>query len=88
MISRHIHEVTYYETQCERCGQPMRIIAFVLDPSVIERVLGHLGEPTVPPVTAPARSPPQAEMEFDQTAGADDWPQMDQTAGAAGETWD
>ena len=74
--------------RCERCGQPMRIIAFVLDPSVIERVLGHIGEPTVPPVTAPARSPPQAEMEFDQTAGADDWPQMDQTAGAAGETWD
>jgi len=24
-------------------------------------------------------------MEFDQTAGADDWPQMDQTAGAAGD---
>ena len=69
---------------CPRCGQPMRIIAFVLDPVVIERILGHIGEPTVPPVTAPARSPPQAEINFDQTAGADGWPEIDQTAGAIG----
>ncbi|MDX2473649.1 MAG: hypothetical protein QNL91_08045, partial [Candidatus Krumholzibacteria bacterium] len=32
--------------QCPRCGQPMRIIAFVLDPSVIERILSHIGQPT------------------------------------------
>ena len=66
----------------------MRIIAFVLDPVVIERILGHIGEPTTPPVTAPARSPPQAEMEFDQTAGADGWPEMDQTVNVQGATWD
>ena len=34
---------------CPRCGQPMRIIAFVLDLPVIERVLDHIGEPIAPP---------------------------------------
>jgi len=43
-----------------RCGEPMRIIAFVLDPPVIERILDHIGEPTTPPMILPARSPPQA----------------------------
>jgi len=39
----------------------------------------------------PARGPPQAELEFDQagqTVGPDAWPEMDQTAGAGGETWE
>ena len=27
---------------CPRCGEPMRIIAFVLDPPVIERILRHM----------------------------------------------
>ena len=44
--------------QCPNCGQPMRIIAFVLDPPVIERILRHVGEPTEPPANLPARSPP------------------------------
>jgi len=61
---------------CPRCGEPMRIIAFVLDPVVIERILSHIGGPTVPPVTAPARSPPPAEMESDQAAAQDQWPEM------------
>ena len=58
------------------------------DPVVIERILAHIGEPIMPPAVSPARSPPQAEINFDQTAGADRWPEMDQTAGAQGETWD
>jgi hypothetical protein len=66
----------------------MRIIAFVLDPPVIERILSHIDEPTMPPAVAPARSPPQAEINFDQTAGADGWPEMDQTPGAGDDTWD
>ena len=73
---------------CPRCGQSMRIIAFVLDPPVIERILGHIGEPVTPPAVSPARSPPQAEMDFDQTAGADDWTEMDQTAAAIDDAWD
>jgi hypothetical protein len=57
---------------CPRCGQPLRIIAFILDPPVIERILAHIGEPTAAPPVAPARGPPQAELGFelvDQTAG-------------------
>ena len=73
---------------CPRCGQPMRIIAFVLDPPVIERILHHIGEPTEPPAILPARSPPQGELGFDQDTGGDPWPGMDQTAGSGGEPWD
>ena len=73
---------------CPRCGEPMRIIAFVLDPPVIERILDHIGEPQQPPIVLPARSPPQAEMDFDQVAGSDEWPEMDQTVGADDDTWD
>ena len=71
---------------CPRCGAPMRIIAFVLDPPVIERILGHIDEPTTPPAVRPARSPPQAEMDFDQAAGPSEWPEMDQTVGSD-DTW-
>jgi hypothetical protein len=59
----------------------MRIIAFVLERPLIERILAHLGEPTRPPAVRPARPPPQGEFPFDQTLGPDDWPEMDQTAG-------
>jgi len=42
----------------------MRIIAFILDRSVIERILEHVGEPTEAPAVLPARSPPQGELGF------------------------
>ena len=45
--------------RCPKCGEPMRIIAFVLDRPTIERILAHIGEPTQPPAVLPARSPPQ-----------------------------
>ena len=62
----------------------MRIIAFILDRSVIERILEHIGEPTTPPAVLPARAPPQAEMDFDQVGGAGEWPEMDQTLRTVG----
>ena len=71
---------------CPRCGEPMRIIAFILDRSVIERILEHVGEPTEAPPVLPARSPPQGELEFaqaDASSGVDVWPEIDQTAGGA-----
>mgnify|MGYP006300265733 CR=1 FL=1 len=74
---------------CPRCSQPMRVIAFVLDPPVITRILTHIGEPATSPVVLPARAPPQAELGFepsdtpaDQTA----WPEIDQTGGQ--DNWD
>jgi hypothetical protein len=36
---------------------------------VIERILARFGEPTRLPAVLPARSPPQGEFRFDQTAG-------------------
>jgi len=78
--------------RCEKCGQPMRIIAFILEPPVIERILTHVGEPVIAPEVLPARAPPQPELDFDlvdQTVGGvEEWPDMDQTAGGSVDTWD
>ncbi|MDD5718071.1 MAG: transposase [Candidatus Krumholzibacteria bacterium] len=74
---------------CPRCSQPMRIIAFILDPPVIERILTHIGEPATPPAVLPARAPPQAELGFEPTdppAGQTVWPEIDQTGGR--DSWD
>jgi hypothetical protein len=73
---------------CPTCGQPMRIIALILERPVIEQILGHMGETTTPPAVSPARPPPQGEMDFDQGAGLVEWPDMDQTAGVTDETWE
>lgn len=43
---------------CTRCGGKMRLLALVKDPAEIVRYLAHLGLPTEPPPTAPARAPP------------------------------
>jgi hypothetical protein len=58
----------------------MRIVAFILDREVIAKILRHVGEQEHPPPLAPARGPPQAAFEFDQDAGGDPWPELDQTA--------
>jgi len=76
---------------CPECGKPMQIISFILDRPVIERILDHIGEPTVPPPVSPARAPPQATFDFDQATGRNqpnEWPEMDQTAGSADDTSD
>ena len=66
----------------------MRILAFLQDPPVVERILRHVGEPTQAPAVLPARAPPQAEMDFDPQAERVEWPEMDQTAGATDDSWD
>jgi hypothetical protein len=65
--------------QCPRCGQAMTILAFILDQEVIERILRHIGENPTPPRVLPARSPPQLEMPFAQTAGPVTWDEVNQT---------
>ena len=40
---------------CSRCGGAMRILAFIVQPEVIEKILTHLGL-----WPAPAHSPPVA----------------------------
>jgi hypothetical protein len=66
----------------------MRILAFIQDPPVIEKILRHIGEPTQAPEVLPARAPPQSEMEFSPEQAPDDWPEMDQTQGVDGVGWD
>jgi hypothetical protein len=46
---------------CARCGGPMRIIAFIEQPEVIEQILAHLGLCSALSLSkgpAPAHSPP------------------------------
>ncbi len=70
-----------FPLRCPKCGEPMRIIAFVLDRPTVERILAHIGEPTEAPAVLPARSPPRREFGFDQAPATADRPEMDQTAG-------
>jgi hypothetical protein len=41
--------------------------------------LRHIGVETTPPRVLPARSPPQLEMDFAQTAGPVTWDEVNQT---------
>jgi len=47
-----------YPLECS-CGQKMKIIAFIVCPYTIRRILFSMGLPTEPPQLAPARDPPQ-----------------------------
>jgi hypothetical protein len=44
--------------RCRRCGNEMRIVSFITQPSVIKGILAHIGAPTTPPPIRPARAPP------------------------------
>jgi hypothetical protein len=44
---------------CHNCGGDLKLIAAILEPSAIKKILGHLGLPDKPPDIAPARLPPQ-----------------------------
>ena len=43
---------------CPRCGDRLELIALIEDPTVIRRILSHLGLPTEIPTARPARAPP------------------------------
>ena len=68
-----------YETdplQCGRCGGRMKIIAFVIEPSEIKKILAHLGLPTDTPKFHPARGPPQSDFwrsDLWENATASEW---------------
>jgi hypothetical protein len=71
--------------QCPHCGQAMTILAFILDQEVIERFQRHIGEETISPRVLPARSPPQQEMDFAQSAGPVTRDEVNQTTEFADE---
>ncbi len=43
---------------CPKCGGEIRMIAFLTETSAVRKILLHVGEPTLPSPTAPARGPP------------------------------
>jgi hypothetical protein len=48
---------------CRRCGGKLRVIASIEEPTVIERILDHLGRDDEPLDRAhPSRAPPQARL--------------------------
>ena len=49
---------------CPRCGGPMRLIAALTDPDSIRTYLTGVGLAAEPPVIAPARPPPQRELDL------------------------
>jgi hypothetical protein len=51
-----IYEV--FPLLCRRCGEPMRLIAFITDSGSITRILTYLGEPAQAPRIAPAACGP------------------------------
>jgi len=52
---------------CSSCNGAVKIIAAILDRSVIAKILKHLELPLDPPVVAPARAPPQGLLSFEDT---------------------
>ena len=53
---------------CRRCSGRLRVLAVIMDPFVVRRILEHLRLPADPPQVAPARGPPQ--MSFDDLGDA------------------
>src|SRR5262249_11551519 len=57
---------------CGHCGGPRRVLDFVVEPTALRRILGHLGLEAEPPPVAPARGPPElpfADAEGDVAGG-------------------
>ena len=54
---------------CDRCGCRSEVVAFIVRPAEIQRIGAHLGYPIEPPLIAPARAPPQAELRDLRLAG-------------------
>ncbi len=56
---------------CPKCGEMMKIIAFIEDRPTIQKILTCLNEPIDPPPIASARGPPEMEFNYDQRCAYD-----------------
>ncbi len=65
----------------------MRLIAFIMEPPVVEKILTHIGEPSEPPAVLPVRAPPQLDLDFDQVSQGQEWLDMNRTTGTVEDTW-
>ena len=50
---------------CPHCGGRRVQIAFLTDPGLVKTILDHLDLPAKPPPIAPARAPPQRDLDFE-----------------------
>ena len=61
-----LHAATQIQAEvCFHCGGKMRVVAAVTDPSSVRHYLEGTGQSAEIPTLAPARSPPQEELDFD-----------------------
>jgi hypothetical protein len=51
--------------KCSRCGSRRRWIAAITNGDAIVRILEHLALPSIAPIPAPPRAPPQMELGFE-----------------------
>lgn len=49
--------------ECPRCHGRLSLLAVISDPPVVKKILQHLQLPSEPPHPAPARAPPQTELD-------------------------
>ena len=47
-----------FPLECPNCGGDIRLIAFITEPGLIQKILIPRGEPLEPPPISPARGPP------------------------------
>jgi hypothetical protein len=61
MLLARLYEA--FPLTCPTCGAQMRIVAFITEAPTVQRILDHIGEPAMPPRSAPARGPPSWEQD-------------------------
>jgi hypothetical protein len=63
-LLRRVFEIDV--TVCRDCGGPVRVISVINQPTVIKKILDHLGLPSKPPSTEP-RGPPGQDDQLELT---------------------
>lgn len=63
-LLRRIYSIDVLACRTRGCGGRMRVISEISSPPVIRRILEHLDLPTEVPAFAPARGPPQVNLDF------------------------
>lgn len=63
--ARLLHRVFNIDvTVCQHCAGEIKVLAAIMERSVIEKILSHMGLPTEPPPITPARPPPQQQFDL------------------------
>ncbi len=60
-LLKRVHKVDILD--CPRCHGRLKLLAAISDPPIVKKILEHLQLPSEPPCPAPARAPPQTELD-------------------------